>query len=145
MWCRLLFAALVASIIARCGAEYRSDDYVMVRVPQYMRHHGITNNWRWAPGYIGEERFNHVPPQTVRVTLYPKGYTRWGHGLDTITALEGVDLNSLACTNQWQAIRRALKKSLHDASEESLGKKTYLRLIAHAEGVGALSCNTSTQ
>lgn len=130
---------------AVCAAFFRPEDYVMRRTPQYMHHHGVTDNWRWAPGYVGETQLHHVPPQIIRATLYPNGYTRWGHGLDKVPALKDADLDTLARNNHWKSIRELLRKAVSDANEESLGKKTYLRLMAHSEGIGALSCNTRTQ
>ena len=120
-----------------CAAFLGPEDYVMGRAPQYMRHHGITDNWRWSPGYVGEPQFHHVPPQIIRATLYPKGYCHWGQGLDKVPALKNADLETLARNNHWKAVRELLRKAVDQANEESLGKKTYLRLMAHSEGVGA--------
>jgi len=141
----ILRATILVWGASLCAAFYRPEDYVMRRTPQYMRHHGITDNWRWSPGYVGEEEFHHAPPQLIRATLYPKGYCRWGQGLDKVPALEQTDLDALARENHWKAIRKLLQKAVTDANEELLGKKTYLRLIAHSEGVGATPCKTRTQ
>lgn len=127
------------------AAFYRPEDYVMRRTPQYMHHHGIADNWAWSPGYVGETRFCHVPPQIIRKTLYPEGYSRWGDGLDAIPVLKAEDLDALARKNHWKSIRKLLTQAATETPKDSVDKKTYLRLMAHLEGVGGAFWRKATQ
>lgn len=132
-----LFASVVIITIAAPSAN-ENFFYTEQPLPQAMHHHGFDSQWRWLPGYIDGQWYKHAPPSDICRMLYHNKYLSWGEGLRKVPTLTDIDLDQLARTNQWDLIRENLAKALAESrrSQGNLSRKSYLRLLAHCDGVG---------